>query len=105
MILNSSEAIEYLQRSLWALKLVDLADTEQHIQQFNDIVAQLRENNVELQVGLTIIFDSGSYKSPKKLVLRILKIGLNFVLVLQNLQQRNRIIQGWKKLQLIACTF
>jgi hypothetical protein len=54
MIVNSSEAIEYLQRSLWALKLEDLADTEQHIQQFNDIVAQLRENNVELQDSVLV---------------------------------------------------
>ncbi len=48
------EAIEYLERSLWALKLENLGDSESHIQQFNDIVSQLRDNNVQTQEAVLV---------------------------------------------------
>jgi soluble cytochrome b562 len=50
----NSEAIEYLERSLWALKVDNLADAENHIQQFNEIIAQLRDNNVQHQESVLV---------------------------------------------------
>jgi hypothetical protein len=48
MIINP-EAIEYLQKALWSIKLQNLEEVEEHIQRFNTIIQQLKDNNVDHQ--------------------------------------------------------